>query len=175
MLVWQVVTFACGSALVAGGSVETDGTAPFLTGLFILGVSFFLALSIGATYLAPVSLVRGQLRVRGFWWRRRSYPVQGVSGLAMVWSRRGRWTAGLWDSSGELQFLISIGVTGGSGTQLERTHGGQTLIALYQAIEAAQGPKGALQSRALQRDDTRQAAIWDPTTQRTRLGVVARK
>jgi hypothetical protein len=145
-----------------------------VTGLFILGIYSVFAFSLGGTFLAPVSVVRGKLRFRGFWWRRQSYPIEGISGLAMVWSKRGTWGAGFWDSEGVFGLLMGISAGGGSGTQLERTHGGRTLTALYRAIEDAQGPGGALRTRALQSQDTQHDAIWDPSTGRTRLGTNAR-
>jgi hypothetical protein len=170
MVLWQMVTLLMGGGLVAAGLLQANGTWPFVTGLIILSMCLFLALAMGAISLAPVSLAHGQLRWRTFWWRRRSYPVEGISGLAMVWSRRGSWTASLWDSDGRLHLLLSITASGGSGTQLERTRGGKTLSALYEAIEDAQGPNGALRTRALQREDAQRDAIWDPTTGRTWLG-----
>lgn len=168
-LMFLVVSLLAGGGLVLGGLLQTNSTAPFVTGIIILVGYLLFGVGFGNTFLAPVSIVENELRYRTFWWRRQSVPLQDITGIAMIWSRSGRWTAGFWGSHGRLQLLPGISASGGSGTVLERTRGGERVIALAQAIEAAQGPNGALLTRALQRGDEMEDAIWDPVTRRTRL------
>lgn len=151
--------------LLIGGAAQRHGTAPLITGIFMLAISIPMLVAFVGVCVRPLVIEDEVLRIPGAFSTKR-VPVSDISGVGLVYRRQYRatgWRLEIWDGTGQrvpiVRFVAALPVNE-SDHWIAVSRTGRAAARLYAAVLAHQGSGGRLVVQAMQKTVEYQPGRW---------------